>query len=104
MTHFIACYFNSLVQSYFYLPTFTSKILQDYQKQIMSPLGFLEKADSLGEGDEMMRKRKLHAKNLVENLAKLFAQMILANRKYVDPTCVLKTLTDDFGNQIHVGE
>ena len=30
--------------------------------------------------------------------------MILANRKYVDPTNVLKSLTDDFGNLVHVGE
>ena len=30
--------------------------------------------------------------------------MILANRKYVDPTLVLKSLTDDFGNKVVVGE
>lgn len=30
--------------------------------------------------------------------------MILANRKYVDPTSVLKALTDDYGNLVHVGE
>ncbi len=30
--------------------------------------------------------------------------MIMANRKYVDPTQVLRSLTDDFGNFIHVGE
>jgi hypothetical protein len=30
--------------------------------------------------------------------------MIMANRKYVDPTAVLRSLTDDFGNQISIGE
>jgi ubiquitin carboxyl-terminal hydrolase 25 len=30
--------------------------------------------------------------------------MIMANRKYVDPTTVLKSLTDDFGNKVQVGE
>ena len=30
--------------------------------------------------------------------------MILANRRYVDPTQVLKSLVDDFGNPILVGE
>ena len=30
--------------------------------------------------------------------------MILANRRYVDPTQVLKSLVDDFGNRILVGE
>lgn len=30
--------------------------------------------------------------------------MILSNRKYADPTNVLKSLVDDYGNQILVGE
>jgi hypothetical protein len=30
--------------------------------------------------------------------------MIVANRKYVDPTAVLRSLTDDFGNPISIGE
>ena len=30
--------------------------------------------------------------------------MIFANRKYVDPTPVLRSLTDDFGNPILIGE
>jgi len=30
--------------------------------------------------------------------------MMLANRKYVDPTAVLRSLTDDFGNPISIGE
>ena len=59
----------------------------------------------MGEGqDEMIQKRSLNSQNLTQNLAKLFAQMVLANRKYVDPTPVLKSLTDDFGNKVLVGE
>jgi hypothetical protein len=30
--------------------------------------------------------------------------MIMANRKYVDPTSVLQSLVDDFGNRLLVGE
>jgi hypothetical protein len=30
--------------------------------------------------------------------------MILANRKYVDPTQVLLAVTDDYGNPVHIGE
>ena len=30
--------------------------------------------------------------------------MILANRKYVDPTAVLKSVTDDYGNPVLIGE
>ena len=52
----------------------------------------------------MIRKRQAQSKALVDNLARLFAQMIMANRKYVDPTTVLKSLTDDFGNKVQVGE
>jgi ubiquitin carboxyl-terminal hydrolase 25 len=52
----------------------------------------------------MHAKRYRQSTFLVENLSKLFAQMIMANRKYVDPTQVLRSLTDDFGNFIHVGE
>jgi hypothetical protein len=40
----------------------------------------------------------------VENLERLFASMMLINRKYADPTSVLKSLVDDLGNQIIVGE
>lgn len=52
----------------------------------------------------MIRKRQAQSRALVDNLARLFAQMIMANRKYVDPTTVLKSLTDDFGNKVQVGE
>ncbi len=30
--------------------------------------------------------------------------MIMGNRKYVDPTNVLKSLVDDFGNRVLIGE
>lgn len=30
--------------------------------------------------------------------------MIFANRRYVDPTNVLKSLVDDFGNPVLIGE
>ena len=40
----------------------------------------------------------------MENLGRLFASMLMANRKYVDPTSVLRSLTDDFGHPISIGE
>ena len=46
----------------------------------------------------MTKKREYNCKLLVNNMAKLYASLILANRKYVDPTAVLKSLVDDFGN------
>jgi len=52
----------------------------------------------------MTKKRFRYSKNMVNNLSKLICQLILSNRKYVDPTQVLKTLVDDFGNRILIGE
>lgn len=46
----------------------------------------------------MVRKRIKYSQRLVKNLSYLFANMMLSNRKYSDPTEVLKSLVDDFGN------
>ena len=54
--------------------------------------------------DEMVKKRELQSKYLINNMSKLFAQLIYANRKYVDPSPVLKCLVDDFGNNIQIGD
>jgi len=37
-------------------------------------------------------------------MSKLFAHLIYTNKRYLDPTAVLKSLVDDFGNQILIGE
>ena len=41
---------------------------------------------------------------LVENLQRLFAFLIRSDRRYIDPTPVLSTLTDDSGKQIIIGD
>lgn len=48
--------------------------------------------------------RKKASVDLVLNLQKIFAYLICSNRKYVDPSPVLKALVDDYGNQIAIGE
>ncbi len=40
----------------------------------------------------------------MKELAHLFAMMIMTNKKYVDPSKVLKSLTDGLGNPIRLGE
>lgn len=90
------------MQTYFYLPPFTTKLLNAYQKANEAPGKFATPVKE--HGDEMVKKRSQQSKLLVDNIARLFSQMIFANRKYVDPTNVLKSLTDDFGNQVNVGE
>ena len=37
-------------------------------------------------------------------MSKLLGQMIMSNKKYLDPKFVLKSLCDDFGNRIQIGE
>eukprot|EP00347_Sterkiella_histriomuscorum_P010153 403377401 len=96
------CYFNSIIQSYFFIPNFTEKILQSF----MNEQRFQESVKQLNQQvqDEIARKRLRYSKQLVLYLSKLLGQMILSNKKYLDPTFVLKSLTDDFGNRILIGE
>ena len=37
-------------------------------------------------------------------MKKLFAFMARSDKKYADPTGVLKSIVDDFGNPIEIGE
>jgi hypothetical protein len=37
-------------------------------------------------------------------MKKLFAFMTKSDKKYADPTKVLKSIVDDFGNQIEIGD
>lgn len=41
---------------------------------------------------------------LVANLGGLFSKMVLTNRKYTEPSDVLRALVDDFGEPILFGE
>jgi hypothetical protein len=41
---------------------------------------------------------------LIIELKKLFAFMTKSEKKYADPTGVLKSLVDDFGNPIEIGD
>lgn len=99
----LACYFNCLIQPYFFLPNITQKILSAYKddQKLQEQLKLIDKKYP---SDEVARKRTRNSYILVNNMAKLYSQMLLANRKYVDPTQVLKSLVDDFGNPILVGE
>jgi ubiquitin carboxyl-terminal hydrolase 25/28 len=41
---------------------------------------------------------------LVENLKALFCSLIASDRKYLDPTAVLSTIVDDYGNELAIGD
>jgi ubiquitin carboxyl-terminal hydrolase 25/28 len=44
------------------------------------------------------------SRELVRNLKVLFGQMTKSYKKYADPTRVLRSLTDDFGKPVEIGE
>jgi hypothetical protein len=43
-------------------------------------------------------KRKMVSCRLVENLKQLFCGLIASDRRYLDPTLVLSSIVDDYGN------
>ena len=86
---FIACYFNSLIQAYFYIPQFAEKIL---------------KSTNSSEVASSSIEREKACKVLVNNLSGLFSKMILTNKKYTEPSLVLRALVDDFGHPMLFGE
>eukprot|EP00347_Sterkiella_histriomuscorum_P016450 403353129 len=85
------CYFNSLIQAYFYLPDFTEKILTS---SVVQQIGL--------QSSNIEREKACHY--LVINLAYLFSKLILTNQKYTEPSEVLRSLVDDFGQPILLGE
>lgn len=84
------CYVNSLIQTYFSIPELTKAILS------FKPLADNEQ--------DNQNQRKEASVRLVLQLQKLFAKMICSQSKYCDPSAVLGTLVDDFGNQVTIGE
>ena len=48
--------------------------------------------------DEVDFKRKQASCKLVEKLRILFCNMIASDRKYIDPTEVITSIVDDYGN------
>ena len=49
-------------------------------------------------------KRKIASIQLVKNLQLLFAGMISSDKKYLDPTNVITSIVDDYGNEIPIGD
>lgn len=49
-------------------------------------------------------KRKLASCKLVQHLKNLFCSLIASDRKYLDPTPVITSIVDDYGNDLAVGD
>ncbi|CAD8097227.1 unnamed protein product [Paramecium primaurelia] len=80
------CYFNGLLQTYFFNSDFV-KIIIKFQ-----PPAQIEQGK---QGQSIQ---------LVQNLQHLFLSMIGSDKKYVDPSDVVKSICDDFGNVLPIGD
>lgn len=81
------CYFNSLLQMYFLNHQFVKEVLQ-YKRPVV----------------KQENKRKEASVELVVQLQRLFTFMVLSNKKYVDPLPVLKSMVDEEGHIMHIGD
>ncbi|CAG9326367.1 unnamed protein product [Blepharisma stoltei] len=83
------CYFNSLIQSYFMIPSFVREIFG-------YPI----------EDNTNKKMQNLQNENgrVLEQLQRLFAHMIGTNKMYIDPTFVLNCLVNDLKNDMKMGK
>ena len=87
------CYLNSFIQALFHLPLVMEKVM------------------SLEDSAELQRQSNLNAVKRIESsykliieLKKLFAYMTKSEKKYADPTAMIRNIVDDFGNQMKIGD
>ena len=87
------------MQVLFHLPNIQEKILG------FSPNHTIMALKDPNQNLDNVEKAKLKmSKELVVNIQKLFAQMLLSNVKYQDPTLVLESVVDDNGRGISIYE
>lgn len=106
------CYFNSLLQAYFMMPSFVEEIMKFKPKEEEKkdkPQTDAKKEAKKEEKKEQVKKidkegRKKASAQLVHKLQILFSYLICSNRRYVDPSLVIKALVDDYGNPIELGD
>ncbi|CAD8115843.1 unnamed protein product [Paramecium sonneborni] len=80
------CYFNSLLQTYFFDSQFVKTIITFQPHQ------------------QIEQGNKSKSIQLVQNLQNLFISMIGSDKKYVDPSEVVKSICDEFGNVLPIGD
>ena len=98
----LACYFNSLMQAYYMLPTFMENIIKF--KPDKRDIAALKEKVAQGAEKAKREVRKLVSIELVAQLQRLFAYLSNSNRKCVDTRCVTSAVVDDFGKPVKIGE
>ncbi|EKX33566.1 hypothetical protein GUITHDRAFT_120258 [Guillardia theta CCMP2712] len=114
------CYFNSLLQTYRAIPAFRHAILQcplpPGEKRPPSSVPVALPADQnqlaaanpvaaqpLAKGSIDENDVKRTTVELVRQLQRLFAQMEISDRRFVDPSLVMQNLLDSSGDPVQVG-
>ena len=98
------CYFNSLLQVYFTIPEFVTPILAYKDDAVNSQDVEMQTAEQQQKEDALTKKLVESGKNLIKELQKLFTAMAVSNKKYLDPSGVLKAIVDSQGEQMTIGE
>lgn len=86
------CYFNSLLQIYYSLPSFVEKIFK------------FEVKEGLKGKDDTETKKIESGMNLIKQLKKMFGLIAMGNKSYVEPGPVLNAIVDDSANQYQIGD
>ncbi|CAD8068078.1 unnamed protein product [Paramecium primaurelia] len=84
------CYFNSLLQTYYFISDFVSPIIKC-------------KFDHINL-QNIVDKRVVNSIQLLKNLQNLFVLMIGSDRQFVDPKQVILSIYDDFGKALPIGD
>ncbi|CAD8153581.1 unnamed protein product [Paramecium pentaurelia] len=84
------CYFNCLLQTYYFIYDFVSSIVKC-------------KFDHINL-QNIVDKRLINSIELVKNLQNLFVLMIGSDRQFVDPKKVILSICDDFGKALPIGD
>ena len=98
------CYFNSLLQVYFTIPEFVIPILAFKDDSVNAQDVEMQSAEQQQAEDALTKKLVESGKNLIKELQKLFTAMAVSNKKYLDPSGVLKAIVNSQGEQMTIGE
>ena len=92
------CYFNSLLQVYFTLPSFVTKILT------FEVVNLDDSIEEAKVNNELKKKLVKSGMQLISELQNLFSTMALGKKKYLDPSGVLDSVLDDQGDKVAIGD
>jgi ubiquitin carboxyl-terminal hydrolase 25/28 len=88
------CYFNSLMQTLFRIPSFVQIILQ----RRLPPM------EALTADATVDKKRKKASQEMYKSLQELFLHLVGSNQKYTDPSAVINRLVDEQAQPVKIGD